>query len=167
MLPANTHFYEKSMKLWEGLEQDFNFNAMVSQRGVINLFHSDPQRDAFARRGNAMRLAGVDAEFLSPAQLKEMVPILDFENARFPIQGGLIQRAAARSGMTPWPGAMPAVPIHAASTFIQNCEVKDILIEGGAVVGVETSKGNSRQEDRHGRCRHTHTSQNGGHRAAD
>ena len=51
MLGPNTHFYEKSMQLWESLEQDFNFNAMVSQRGVINLFHSDPQRDAFARRG--------------------------------------------------------------------------------------------------------------------
>ena len=56
------------MKLWEGLEQDFNFNAMVSQRGVINLFHSDPQRDAFARRGNAMRLAGIDARRLARRQ---------------------------------------------------------------------------------------------------
>src|SRR6516165_5378990 len=62
LLPGNTPFYEWSLKLWEGLEQDFNYNAMVSQRGVINLFHSDPQRDAFARRGNAMRLHGIDAE---------------------------------------------------------------------------------------------------------
>ena len=52
------------MKLWEGLEQSFNYNAMVSQRGVLNLYHSDAQRDAFARRGNAMRLHGVDAELL-------------------------------------------------------------------------------------------------------
>src|SRR6188508_1621407 len=50
LLPGNNPFYELSMKLWEGLEQDFNFNAMVSQRGVLNLFHTDPQRDAFARR---------------------------------------------------------------------------------------------------------------------
>ena len=92
MHAPNTHFYEKSMKLWEGLEQDFNFNAMISQRGVINLFHSDAQRDGFVRRGNAMRLAGVDADIVSPEELKKMVPILDFENSRFPIQGGLMQR---------------------------------------------------------------------------
>ena len=61
---ATIPFYELSMKLWEGLEQDFNFNAMVSQRGIINLFHSDAQRDAYTRRGNAMRLHGVDAELL-------------------------------------------------------------------------------------------------------
>ena len=141
MHAANTHFYEKGMKLWEGLEQDFNFNAMVSQRGVINLFHSDPQRDAFARRGNAMRLAGVDAEFLSPAQLKEMVPILDFDNARFPIQGGLIQKRGGtiRHDAVAW-GYARGADMRGVD-IIQNCEVKDIIIEGGAAVGVETSKG--------------------------
>src|SRR5579871_738293 len=61
LLPGNVPFYEWSLKLWEGLEQDFNYNAIVSQRGVINLFHSDPQRDAFVRRGNSMRLHGIDA----------------------------------------------------------------------------------------------------------
>ena len=141
MLPANTHFYEKSMKLWEGLEQDLNFNAMVSQRGVINLFHSDPQRDAFARRGNAMRMAGVDAELLSPAELKKMVPILDFENARFPIQGGLIQRrgGTVRHDAVAWGYARGAD--SRGVDIIQNCEVKDIIIEGGRAVGVHTSKG--------------------------
>src|SRR5712672_3856541 len=64
LLPGNNPFYEWSMKLWEGLEQDLNYNVMVSQRGVLNLYHSDAQRDAFARRGNAMRLAGADAELL-------------------------------------------------------------------------------------------------------
>ncbi len=141
MLPPNTHFYEKSMKLWEGLEQDFNFNAMVSQRGVINLFHSDPQRDAFARRGNAMRLAGIDAELLSPAELKQMVPILDFENARFPIQGGLIQRrgGTVRHDAVAW-GYARGADEHGVD-IIQNCEVKNIRIEGGRATGVETSRG--------------------------
>ena len=81
------------MKLWEGLEQDLNYNAMVSQRGVLNLFHSDPQRDAYARRGNAMRLHGVDAELLDREQVRALVPFVDFDNARFPIHGGLLQRA--------------------------------------------------------------------------
>src|SRR5436190_601826 len=68
LLPGNIPFYEWSMKLWEGLEQDFNYNAMVSQRGVLNLYHSDAQRDTYARRGNAMRLHGVDAELLDRGQ---------------------------------------------------------------------------------------------------
>jgi sarcosine oxidase subunit beta len=61
LLDGNEPFYEFSLKLWEGLEQDFNFNAMVSQRGILNLIHSDAQRDAFIRRGNAMLLNGADA----------------------------------------------------------------------------------------------------------
>ena len=64
MLPGHEPFYELSLKLWDGLEQDFNYNAMVSQRGIVNLYHNDPQRDAFVRRGNTMRLAGADAELL-------------------------------------------------------------------------------------------------------
>ena len=57
LLPGNIPFYECSMKLWEGLAQELNYNAMVSQRGMLNVFHSDAQRDAYARRGNAMRLS--------------------------------------------------------------------------------------------------------------
>src|SRR5213596_45048 len=73
LLPGNNPFYEWSLKLWEGLEQDFNFNAMVSQRGVLNLFHSDPQRDGAARRGNAMRLDGIDAELLDRHDVRSML----------------------------------------------------------------------------------------------
>jgi len=87
LLTSNIKFYEWSMKLWEGLEHDLNYNVMVSQRGIINLYHSDAQRDAFARRGNAMRLNGVDAELLDRAQVHAILPFLDHENARFPIQG--------------------------------------------------------------------------------
>ena len=65
MLPGNEPFYELSLKLWEGLEQDFNYNAMISQRGILNLSHSDPQHDAYARRGNAMRLAGAVLELVA------------------------------------------------------------------------------------------------------
>ena len=91
LLPGNIPFYERSMRLWEGLEQDLNYNAMVSQRGVINLYHSEAQRDAFARRGNAMRLHGVDAELLEREMVRAIVPYLDFDNARFPIEGALLQ----------------------------------------------------------------------------
>ena len=75
MLEGNAHFYEHSLKLWEGLSEDLNYNVMFSQRGVLNLAHSVSQMDAFARRGNAMRLNGIDAELLTRDQVKDMVPL--------------------------------------------------------------------------------------------
>ena len=92
LLAGNEPFYKLSLKLWQNLEQDFNYNAMVSQRGVLNLYHSDPQRDAYARRGNAMMMAGADADLLDTDQVHDLCPFLDFDNARFPIKGGLLQR---------------------------------------------------------------------------
>ena len=141
LLPGNTPFYELSMKLWEGLEQDLNYNAMVSQRGVLNLYHSDAQRDAFARRGNAMRLAGVDAELLGSEQIRAMLPYLDFDNARFPIQGGLLQRrgGSARHDAVAWGFARAAD--SRGVDMIQNCEVTGITMSGGRAIGVETSRG--------------------------
>ena len=91
MLDGNEPFYELSLQLWEGLEQDLNYNAMVSQRGILNLFHTDAQRDAFIRRGNAMLLNGADADLLTTAQIKSRYPFLNTEDARFPIKGGLAQ----------------------------------------------------------------------------
>ena len=141
LLEGNNPFYEFSMKLWEGLEQDFNFNAMVSQRGVVNLYHSDAQRDAYTRRGNAMRLHGVDAELLDRAAIKSMLPFLDFDNARFPIQGGLMQR---RGGTVRHDGVAWGYARGADSRgvdIIQNCEVTGIRRENGRVTGVETTRG--------------------------
>jgi heterotetrameric sarcosine oxidase beta subunit len=141
MLPGNEPFYEWSMKLWEGLEQDFNFNAMVSQRGVLNLYHTDPQRDAFARRGNAMSIHGVDGELLDREAVRELIPFLDFDNARFPIRGGLLQRrgGSVRHDAVAWGYARGAD--SRGVDIIQNCEVMGIRIEGGKVKGVETSRG--------------------------
>jgi heterotetrameric sarcosine oxidase beta subunit len=141
LLPGNTPFYELSMKLWEGLEQDLNYNAMVSQRGVLNLYHSDAQRDAFARRGNAMRLAGVDAELLGLDEVRAMLPFLDYDNARFPIRGGLLQRrgGTARHDAVAWGYARAAD--SRGVDLIQNCEVTAIATSGGRAVGVETSRG--------------------------
>ena len=141
LLPGNMPFYEWSMKLWEGLEQDLNYNAMVSQRGVLNLYHSDAQRDAFARRGNAMRLHGVDAELLDRDEVRAMAPFLDFDNARFPIRGGLLQRrgGTVRHDAVAWGYARAAD--RRGVDIIQNCEVTGLPIEGGRVVGVETTRG--------------------------
>ncbi|MET3597567.1 sarcosine oxidase subunit beta [Mesorhizobium shonense] len=141
LLPGNNPFYELSMKLWEGLEQDFNFNAMVSQRGVLNLFHSDAQRDAYTRRGNAMRLDGVDADLLDRAQVKEKLPFLNFDEARFPIQGGLLQKqgGTVRHDGVAW-GYARGADMRGVD-IIQGCEVTAIRRENGKVTGVETSKG--------------------------
>jgi sarcosine oxidase subunit beta len=141
-LPGNAAFYETSMKLWEGLEQDLNYNAMVSQRGVLNLFHSDAQRDAYARRGNAMRMHGIDAELLDLAEVRRMAPFLNYDQARFPIQGGLLQRrgGTARHDAVVWGYARAAS--NRGVDIIQNCEVTGFVRDAlGAVTGVETSRG--------------------------
>lgn len=141
LLPENEPFYELSMKLWEGLEQDLNYNAMVSQRGILNLYHSDAQRDAFARRGNAMIMAGADAVLLDESGVRKMYPFLDFENARFPIRGGLLQPRAgtARHDAVAW-GYARAADTRGVD-LIQNCEVTGFLLKDGACLGVETSRG--------------------------
>ena len=141
LLPGNIPFYERSMKLWEGLEQTLNYNAMVSQRGVLNLYHSDAQRDAFARRGNAMRLHGVDAELLEREMVRAIAPSLDFNNARFPIAGGLLQRrgGTVRHDAVAWGYARAAD--QRGVDLVQNCEVTGIRVQGGRVLGLDTAKG--------------------------
>ena len=140
LLPGNVPLYELSMKLWEGLEQELNFNAMVSQRGVLNLYHSDSQRDAYARRGNAMRIHGADAELLD-ARRAPALPFLNFEYARFPIQGGLLQArgGTVRHDAVAWGFARAASDLGV--DVIQNCEVTGISIADGRVTGVETTRG--------------------------
>jgi methylglutamate dehydrogenase subunit A len=141
LLDGNVPFYEWSMKLWEGLEHELNYNAMVSQRGVINLYHSDPQRDAYARRGNAMRLHGVDAELLDVDGVRALLPYLDFDDARFPIRGGLLQRrgGTARHDAVVWGYARAADQLGV--DIIQNCEVTGIRVANRRVTGVETTRG--------------------------
>jgi sarcosine oxidase subunit beta len=114
---------------------------MVSQRGVLNLYHSDAQRDAFARRGNAMRLAGVDAELLDREAVRARLPALDFDNARFPIRGGLLQRrgGTVRHDAVAWGYARAAD--QRGVDIVQNCEVTGIRVDGGRVVGVDTTRG--------------------------
>ncbi len=141
LLPGNEPFYEYSMKLWEGLEQELNFNAMVSQRGILNLAHTDAQVDAFRRRGNAMLFAGADAELLNKDAIRAMAPYLNFDNARFPIKAGLMQRRAgtARHDGVAW-GYARAADMRGVD-IIQNCEVTGFRIGPDGIEGVETSRG--------------------------
>ncbi len=141
MLPGNSEFYSHSLKLWEGMEQDLNYNTMMSQRGVMMLCHSDGQRDYFARRGNAMINQGDDAELLDVAGVRREAPFLDFDNIRFPIYGGLMHRrgGTARHDAVAWGYARGAD--QRGVDLIQNCEVTGIDIAGGKVTGVQTTRG--------------------------
>ncbi|MCA1336927.1 sarcosine oxidase subunit beta family protein [Pseudooceanicola marinus] len=140
-LPGNSEFYSHSLKLWEGLEQELNYNVMHSQRGIINLFHSDGQRDAAARRGNAMINQGDDAELLDRDGVRRLLPYLDYDQGRFPIYGGLYHRrgGTARHDAVAWGFARGAS--DRGVDLIQNCEVTGIDVEGGQVTGVQTSRG--------------------------
>jgi sarcosine oxidase subunit beta len=139
--PANVRFYEFSLKLWESLERTLNFNAMVSQRGTLNLFHTEAQRDLLTRRANLMRLEGVDAEALSPEAVRALVPLVDLDNGRFPVLGGFLQPrgGTVRHDAVAWGYARGAS--EAGVDIVEHCAVTGIRREGGRVVGVESSRG--------------------------
>ncbi|WP_171232100.1 sarcosine oxidase subunit beta family protein [Ruegeria sp. HKCCA4812] len=141
LLDGNQPFYELSLKLWENLEQDLNYNAMVSQRGILNLCHTDAQRDAYRRRGNAMMFTGSGAELLDAEGVRAMYPFLNFDDARFPIKGGLLHRrgGTARHDGVAWGYARAAD--QRGVDIIQNCEVTGFRIENGKLLGVETTRG--------------------------
>ncbi|WP_071672823.1 sarcosine oxidase subunit beta family protein [Nioella nitratireducens] len=140
-LPGNSEFYSHSLKLWEGLEQDLNYNVMHSQRGILNLFHSDGQRDAYARRGNAMVNQGDDAILMDREACRRMVPYLDYDQTRFPVFGGLYhpRGGTARHDAVAWGYARGAD--SRGVDLIQKCEVTGIDVENGKVIGVQTSRG--------------------------
>jgi heterotetrameric sarcosine oxidase beta subunit len=145
LLPQNVRFYEHSMKLWENLSHELNYNVMFSQRGCLNLAHTPAQLDDFARRGNAMRHEGVDAELMTPAQIAKLVPGLDVSgSARFPIIGGLMQWRAgtARHDAVAWGYARGAD--RRGVDILENCEVTGFLKDGDRVIGVNTTRGEIR-----------------------
>ncbi len=141
-LDPNAHFYELSLKLWERLSQELNFNVMYSARGVLNLVHTPAEIDAAMRRGNAMRLNGIDAQFLSRDEIAKRIPNLDCSpNARFPILGGLLQPrgGTVRHDAVAWGYARAADALGV--DIIQRCEVTGICVEREKVTGVRTTLG--------------------------
>jgi methylglutamate dehydrogenase subunit A len=145
LLPENQHFYELCMDMWEGLSQELNYNVMFSQRGVLNIAHHPAQLDQFARRGNAMRLNGIDADLYSRADVAKALPGIDMsEHSRFPIYGGLMQKSAgvARHDAVAWGYARAADRLGV--DLIENAEVLEILKDGDQVVGVRTTRGEIR-----------------------
>ena len=138
--PASSAFYDRSLRLYENLGRELNFNVMLSQRGMIGLAHSEHELELMRRSMNAMLMNGVDAEMLSPEEIARRVPILNI-HSRYPVLGGLAQGRAgiARHDAVVW-GFARGASAHGAD-IIQDCEVTGIRTAGGRVTGVETTRG--------------------------
>src|SRR4029079_10511375 len=139
---ASAHIYEHSLKLWEGLSAELNFNVMLSQRGVLNLAHNEADIREGKRRAGANRLNGIDAEWLDAEEAKRFCPILNISPAaRYPVLGATLQRG----GGVARPGAVAWVFARAADArgvdIVENCEVIAVRTARGRVVGVETTRG--------------------------
>ena len=142
MMDGNTQFFEHSLKLWEGLSHTLNYNVMLSQRGQIVLAHGPSQLDVLARKGNTMRLNGIEAELLDRGDVMRMLPYLDYSpECRFPIYGGLLQRRAGtvRHDAVAWGYARAASELGV--DIIENCAVTGFVMQQGRVGGVETTLG--------------------------
>src|SRR3954464_5060823 len=139
---ASARIYEHSLKLWEGLSAELNFNVMLSQRGVLNLAHNEADIREGRRRVNANRLNGIDAEWLDAEAVKRFCPILNISpDARYPVLGATLQRrgGVARHDAVAWGFARAADSLGVE--IIENCEVTAIRTEAGRVTGVETTRG--------------------------
>ncbi len=138
--PQSAAFFDHSLKLYERLGRELNFNVMLSQRGILMLAHSQHELEGIRRWANAIKINDVDAEVLSPAEVKKLVPLIDLD-CRFPIHGGFIQRRGgiSRHDAVAWGYA------RAANAFgvdiIQQCEVTGFNIQAGRATGVDTTRG--------------------------
>ncbi len=138
--PESAAFFEHSLKLYEGLGRSLNFNVMFSQRGHLTLAHSDHELEMMRRNVNAIRLNNIDAEEVTPAEIKKLLPLLNF-NARFPVLGGFIQPRGgiARHDAVAWGLARAAS--EAGVDIIQNCNVTGFQFSDGRISAVKTSRG--------------------------
>ena len=134
--------YEHSLKLWETLSQELNFNVMFSQRGVLTISHSEHELKEMSRRVHAIRLNGIDSEILCPQDIKKFVPIINInQNIRYPVMGGFLQKrgGTARHDAVAW-GYARAADSYGVD-IIQNCELKNIICNKNKIEAVETSLG--------------------------
>ena len=138
--PVSSSFFDHSLRLYEGLGRELNFNVMLRQDGLINLAHSLHDLEINRRWANAIRMNGVDAEVLSEADIRRLVPSLN-TRPRFPIVGGLIQRRAgiSRHDAVVW-GFARGASAHGVD-IVQGCEVAGFRQTGSRVTAVETSQG--------------------------
>ncbi|MEM6616004.1 MAG: sarcosine oxidase subunit beta family protein [Pseudomonadota bacterium] len=140
--PASIALYELARSLYEGLSQELNFNIMFSPRGLLNLCLTEHELRVFRRITAANAAEGLDTRFLSPEQVKEIVPIInDSPDARYPLLGALYQPrgGTARHDAVAWGYARAADALGV--DVIQNCAVTGIDVKRGKVAGLQTAKG--------------------------
>lgn len=134
--------YEHSLRQWEVLPEELDYDFLFSQRGVLNLAHTLQDVRDSVRRCEANRLNGVDAEWLDPDQVKEVCPIINTgDNIRYPVMGATYQPRAgiAKHDHVAWAFARKADELGV--DLIQDCEVTGIVKDGNRVTGVRTSRG--------------------------
>lgn len=134
--------YETALKLWEGLPEELDYDFLFSQRGVMNLAHTLGDVRESMRRVNANRLNGIDAEWISREQVKELCPIINIDDdLRYPVMGATYQPRAgiAKHDHVAWAFARKCDELGV--DIIQNCEVTGFLKDGERVTGVEASGG--------------------------
>ncbi|HEY7754139.1 MAG TPA: sarcosine oxidase subunit beta family protein [Steroidobacteraceae bacterium] len=138
-LPSS-RFFERSLRLYEGLSRELNFNIMLSQRGKLDLAHSPHAMETLRRAVNAIRMNGVDAEMLTRDDIRRLEPALNLDG-RFPVEGGAAQwrGGLARHDAVVWAFARAAGALGV--DIVQGCEVTGFTIHGGRVTGVETALG--------------------------
>jgi len=138
--PQSAAFFDHSLKLYEHLGLDLNFNVMFSQRGVLTLAHSHHELEGLRRWANAIQINEIDSELVTPSEIKELVPLLNLD-ARFPILGGFIQRrgGVSRHDAVAWGYARAASAMGV--DIIQQCEVTGFDLHKGRISGVQTSRG--------------------------
>lgn len=143
--PETAAFFDFSLKLYEGLSRQFNYNIMFSQRGMWTLAHDRHGVEMLRRGANAMRLNGIDAELHGEDLVRARIPGLN-SSARFPVLAAMNQPRAgtARHDAVAWGYARAASALGV--DIIQNCEVTGFLIKGDHVRGVETNRGTIRSE---------------------
>ncbi|MEM6416071.1 MAG: sarcosine oxidase subunit beta family protein [Pseudomonadota bacterium] len=140
--PESAAFYDFSLKLYEGLSNDLNYNIMLSQRGQMTFAHSQHDLEMIRRICNAMQLNGVDASVLTPDEIALRIPNLDVSRkARHPIWGAVVQERAgvARHDAVAWGYARQASKLGV--DIIQNCAVTGFQIDRGRIKAVETKRG--------------------------
>jgi len=141
--PQSARLYDFSLKLYEGLSRDLNYNIMFSQRGMVIIANSRHELESATRWVGAMRLNGIDTEMVDVSEIERRIPILDTSrSARLPVWGGFIQKRAgtARHDAVAWGFARAADALGV--DIIQNCEVRGFRKDAsGRVAGVETSLG--------------------------
>ena len=135
------NFFEFGLKLWHGLSDELNYNVMFSPRGLLMLAQTHHEVRGYLRTVHANALQGVATEWIEPARVKELVPIINIDGPRYPVLGALWQArgGTGRHDAVAWGYARACSDM--GMDIIQQCEVKGVRSEGGVVKGVETTKG--------------------------